>query len=482
MFLRNRFTILLAAVFMIAAFATCTKKWDEHNAITDNTINSNLAQAISQTPTLSKFSELLVKSGFDKVISSSKTYTVWAPTDLALQTLDPAIVNDSAKLRLFVSNHISNQSYLAGTAAGDQRIKMLNGKYNVMSSSKFEDANIVTANQNTNNGVFHIIDKFIPRLENNWEFINSTTVAPLMKSFLLSLNRLVFDPTNATQVGVNPATGLPIYDTASGLVLRNSFLDTVMNINDETNQYTVILLTDNAYTTEFNKLSPWFKTGSVDSTNKLTGTWLVKDLAFKGSYTAAQLPDTIVSKYGVKVPINKSAITASYKTSNGMVHVMSAVNFNLAYKFPPIVIEGERPSGFAADRASNTFYRVRYNPLTGLNFNDIVLTGYNFASYWVRYQVNNVNSMRYNVYWVAVNDLQTTPLWSQRLGIDSTTNTTNLPAVSIAYQNYSEVLLGQISLTNFRNLNLYLIGPTTASTSTTVNVMSLDYIKLVPAF
>ena len=90
--------------------------------------------------------------------------------------------------------------------------------------------------------------------------------------------------------------------------------------------------------------------------------------------------------------------------------------------------------------------------------------------------------MRYNAYWVAVNDLQTTPLWQQRLGIDSVNNTTNLPYVTVAYKNYNEVSLGQLTINNYRTLNLYVIGPTAASTGVNVDAIVLDYIKLVPAF
>jgi uncharacterized surface protein with fasciclin (FAS1) repeats len=484
MFLSKRFKILIVAFSVIVGFITCTKKWDEHNQVTDNALNNTLMQAISATPNLTKFADLLVKSGYDKIISSSKTYTVWAPTDQALQSLDPSIASDSVKLRQFVGNHIANQSYLTG-AAGDQRIKMLNGKFIVTNSSKFDSANIITTNVYANNGIIHTIDKYIPRMDNIWEFVNSSTAAsaaPAMRNFLLSLNHVVFDPTNAKQTGVNPNTGEPIYDTASGAVLRNSFLDTVMNVNDETNQYTLILLNDNAYSTEFNKLTPWFKASTTDSTNRFSGYWLVKDLAFKGVYSAAQLPDTIVSQYGVKVPINKSAITASYRTSNGIVHVMSQVNFTLANKFPPIYIQGENPTAFQADRSANTFYRVRYNPVTGQNFNDILMQNYNVASYWILYRLRNMPSMKYNAYWVAVNDVQTTPLWSQRLGIDSTNNTTLLPAVQVAYKNYNEVSLGTFTNPTFKNLNLYVIGPTSASSSGGSNSIVLDYIKLVPAF
>ncbi|HVF96772.1 MAG TPA: fasciclin domain-containing protein [Flavisolibacter sp.] len=469
---------MLPAIFVIAAFTTCTKKWEEHNATTDAALENNLFEAVSKTANLGKFTELLVKSGYDKVIQSSKNYTVWAPTDAALQSLSPAVIADSAQLRQFVGNHISNQSILAG---GVQRLRMLNGKYIAIGPTTFDSATIVTPNRYASNGILHVIDKYVPRLDNTWEqVLKNTADAPLMRNFLLSLNRVVFDPTKATQIGTDPNTGLPVYDTASGAVIRNAFLDTVMNVSDEATEYTMILLTDNAYTTEFNKLSPWFKTSSPDSTNRLTGYWLVKDLVFKGAYTAAQLPDTLISQYGVKVPLNKSAITASYRTSNGVVHVMNQVNFALSNKFPPIIIQGESPTSFAASRDGNTFYRVRTNPNNGQQFRDILMQNYNFANYWIRYLVRNVPSMRYNAFWVAVNDVQTTPLWAQRLGIDNFTTT--LPAKTVAYQDYSEVPLGQFTIANFKNVDLFVVGPTTASSTGGTNSITLDYIKLVPAF
>lgn len=481
MYQKNR-TLLLIGLFAMA-FCGCAKKWDDHTQLTDPNLNNNLAQAIKLNTSIGIFNSFLVKTGYDKIISSSKTYTVWAPTDQALVQLSPAIVNDTAQLKLFVANHISNQAYLMSAGNADQRIKMLNGKYIILSGNKFDSANVITGNLYANNGIYHVIDKFIPRYDNCWEFLNKTASVPLMKTYMLSLNHNIFDPTNANQTGVDPNSGLPIYDTSSGLVQKNYFLDSVMNVSDETNQYTFIVLQDNSFTTELAKLTPWFKTTTSDSTNNLSSMFLVKDLAFKGLYTPAQLPDTLVSQYGVKVPMTKSNIVASYKTSNGIVYVMSQVNFTLAYKFPPIYIQGERPTGFSADRTSNILYRVRVNPVTGLSFYDIFMQNYNYASYAIRYQTFKINSMRYNAYWVAVNDVQTTPLWAQRLAMDSTNNVAVLPWVTVAYQNYNEVSLGQFTVTNYRpSANFYVIGPTVATTSGGTDAITLDYIKLVPAF
>lgn len=479
--MKNRFNLIAVLVFCAFAFTTCNKNWDDHNAITDVAVANNLFENISKNPSLSKFAQYLSMTGYDKIIAGSKTYTVWAPTDAALATLDASVFADTAQLRSFVGNHISNQAYLAGGV--EQRILMLNGKYNKTVANTFDLANITTPNLYAANGVYHVIDKYIPRYDNCWEFMRKNLDAPMMRSYLLSQDYNFFDASLASQTGVN-SNGDPVYDTTSGLVKKNRFLESVLDVNDEKSQYTMILMNDASFTTEFNKLSPWFKTApTTDSTSKLTSFWLAKDLVFRGAYSLTQLPDTLVSVSGVKVPINKPSIISSFKTSNGWVHIMSKVDFTLTYKFPPVIIQGENPSSFAADRSGNTQYRIRFNPLSTQNFTDILMQNYNYANYFIRYTVKNLPSMRYNAFWVAVNDVQTTPLWNQRLAIDSTTSAaTNLPFVTVAYKNYSEVPLGQLNIANYRNLNLYVMGPTTASTAGGVNSIVLDYIKLVPAF
>jgi hypothetical protein len=145
-------------------------------------------------------------------------------------------------------------------------------------------------------------------------------------------------------------------------------------------------------------------------------------------------------------------------------------------------LQGESPSEFAADRSAQTLYRTRLNPVTSLTFNDIMMQNYSYASYWIRYLARNVNSMRYDAYWVAVNDVQTTPLWTQRLAVDSTTTAGNFAYVTVPYQTYTEVSLGQITIPRYKNVNLYVVGAATSSSSGGSVSIALDYIKLVPAF
>src|SRR5688572_7616188 len=110
--LRNKLFILLVFVF---GFSAC-KKWDDHVKVNDQDLTKNLLQAISENPALSKFKEYVVLTGVDTLLQSSKTFTVWAPSNDALQSLDPSIVSDKSLLKAFVLNHISNQSYFTRNA------------------------------------------------------------------------------------------------------------------------------------------------------------------------------------------------------------------------------------------------------------------------------------------------------------------------------------------------------------------------------
>jgi len=355
---------------------------------------------------------------------------------------------------------------------------MLNGKYMNMAGYTFDSANITKPNLYASNGLLHIIDKYVPVYDNCWDFMSNSSIAPLMKTLLLSFDTLMQD--NPVQIGVDPATGSPIYQPGIGYVKHNLLLDNVMNLKDEAGQYTLILLADAGFTTEMNNIKPYFKTGNADSTQKLAGNHLVKDFMLKGLVSPSQLPATLTSAYGVQVPLTTANLVASYKTSNGIVYLMNDVSFTFANKFPPVVIEGEKPASFAADRSSNTYYRARKDTSTGRLFNDIYLQNYGYASYWLRYLVQGLYTTKYNVSWVAVNDVQTTPLWQQKLCMDSSNNAASFPYVTVAYRAYGEISLGQWTLANYRKTYLYVVGPSSSSTTGGNNSISLDYIKLTP--
>lgn len=477
---RKIYTSLLALAATSLLFSAC-KKWEDHTAITDPATGKDLFQQISENSDLSKFAELLTKTGYDKEIASSKTFTVFAPTNAALSTLDPALVNDAAKLRLFVANHIANLVYKTTAATTQLRLKMLNSKYNNMLGKKLEDANIAVADQYAKNGVLHIIDKMVPALPNTWEFIETDAQMPSkQKDYLLSLFRNVFDTTNAVQIGVDPNTGQPIYQPGTDSVRTNLFWRNVYDLHDESKQYTFFALANDGWDTEVDKYKPLFVTGTTDSTAELSNWAVVRDFAVEGVYDPATIADTILSKFNTKVGIDKSVIVKTVKTSNGVVFLMSKLEVKPAHKYRSLIIQAENFNTYSHDRRGNTYFREKYNPVTGFDFRDVLVYKHGVALFNFGYRISGMPSMKYKAYWVAVHDNINglTSTFTQKLGIGTATATT-LPYITVSVNNYNEVYLGEFTLSTYRpTFMIYLTGAN--STSETANPIVCDYIRLEP--
>jgi hypothetical protein len=482
---------LIAAIFTII-ICGC-KKWEDHTAIDNPDLTEDLYTAIQNEPILSRFAELVTHAGLDSLLKSSKTYTVWAPSNDALATLDPSISNDINKLRSFILNHISYQLYFARDAQTSRRIGMLNGKYNNFFGNKFEDATITSADRYVKNGVLHFIDKYVLVLPNLWDYINSTAGQYMQNNFIAGLNFPFFDSSLAVIDSIGSSTGQPVYHPGTGIVIKNAFNEKVSDTRREDKQYTYFIIADANFIIKADSLKPYFNTGNVARTDSLDKWNIVKDLIVDTLYpTIASIPAVLFSKFGIPMPINNSLIIGTKKLSNGIVYVLSASGATTNSKFQQALIQGENPSGFLSDRTANTNYRIKLNPVSNQNYGDILVSGHGVTGYYSYYRLNEMPSMKYNVYGLAVNDFQTANVF-QSIGVSfftpPSTNTpvTTTPAalnyavpLKTAVGAYNEVLLGTFTSTSFGTLEFRLTSGGTTLGSAGTGPIVLDYLRIVP--
>lgn len=507
------------AIALGLTFAACKKI---SSTAVDPALTQTLSDALADNPGLSKFTEFVRKTGVDVMLQSSKTFSVWAPTNDALASLDPAIVADTAKLRAFVLNHISGQAYYTRDVQTYIRVPMLSGKYNNFFGSKIEDANITTADKYVMNGVLYVIDKPLLVLPNVWDFINSTTTTYSQNAFIAGLNFLFFNPALATVDSISSTTGQPVYHPGTGLVTKNTFTERTFDVKREDKQFTYFVIANANFTIKADELKPYFKSSTTAITDSLDRWNIVKDLIVDTLYpTAASLPASITSMFGVIMPINTSLIIDTKKVSNGIVYVLSSSSTPFANKFLPVRVEGENPTGFLSDKTSNTsFLRVRRNPVTGANYSDILVSGHAVTGYYSFYRLPEMPSMKYNVYALAVNDFQTAAEFQSIIPVYYTpppftvsastngyiyignvtypantftvlpsvstqlpTNTTQLSygvPLSTAAGAYNEVFLGTFTSNLFGTLDIRLTSAGTTLGSAGTAPIALDYFRLVP--
>jgi uncharacterized surface protein with fasciclin (FAS1) repeats len=152
-----RIRIIALSVLCLILTYSCNKKWDDYNKVNDAGLAINLLAAINKNPELSQFSAYLTQTGYDKVVASSKSFTIWAPTNAAFQKVSPAILQDTAKLKQLIGNHIANQIYLTTSINDLVYVKTMNGKNVTFRKTSVDDQPIVTADQYVGNGILHVI-------------------------------------------------------------------------------------------------------------------------------------------------------------------------------------------------------------------------------------------------------------------------------------------------------------------------------------
>ena len=484
--LKNKYRRLFASVLTLAIIS-CSNPWDDRVDNGDANLGVTLDEAITNTSETSEFAKLLDQTGYAEELAASKTYTVFVPTNTALAAVGSEILNNPEALKQFVANHITLTTYSSVRTNQEERIKMFTNKNLIFKgSTMIDDATIVSADHYAANGVFHIIDKALTPKLNIWQYVNSTTATTEMTTYLRSLKEFNIYQSDIIGKSISATNGAGYLADS----LTNSYLKNVYNLNNEDNLYTLFLMEDVGYTAEVDKMKPYLiKTSNdpaIDSTAIYSKYFTVRDMAFHGKYELNELPATLTSRFGVEVPVDKTQIVQQINLSNGIVYIMKKVDVPLTKRLLTTKIEGEANRGYIGSRTT-MLYRDKKDP-SGVLFNDLMVQAPNRAKFTFTYNARDMYSTTYKVYWRAVNDRTTSNLFQQQLGIGgrietvgTTDNVANFdklfPLVTVPFNNYDEVLIGEFTKTSAGNIDLISLigGPTTATSG-----LTLDYLKFVP--
>jgi uncharacterized surface protein with fasciclin (FAS1) repeats len=477
--------IALAAL-MVFAFS-CSDPWDERNTGNEANIDKSLVEAISSSSEFSEFSKVLAATGYDKVLASSKNFTVFVPSNAAMSQVPVSIINDPVALKQFVGNHIALTSYSSVRDTDEIQIEMQSKKFLVFKGkSTIDDATIIKADLLASNGIYHVIDKpLTPRL-NIWQFVASQSATSMMSADLLALKDFSIYKEDIEKKILSKTSGAGYLSDS----LTNSFLTNVYNLNNEKNSYTLFLMQDEGYNQEADKMKAYTIKSTTDSTATYAKYFTVRDMVMNKKYEPSQLPSTLTSRFGVEYSIDKSQIVGEpIRLSNGIVYIMKKVDVPMAKRLVPIVIQGESVD-FRNNIANGaTAIRDFFLPSTE-NIKDVFVTNPGSALPRLLYQnrLKDLYSTKYQVYWRAINNKTT--VFSQTIVVGGsyvltgTITSIDKPLKTLAYtpvpiNDFNEVLVGDFTPLQSGNiLNLTLLGANVATNG--LNSLTIDYLKIVP--
>lgn len=259
--------MVLVASGMLAA-ASCTDFSDYNTApvSSDLSADKTLWENISANPNLSQFASVLKRVGYDKVLSESHTYTVWAPVNGSFNVDSLANVSDAKVIGQFVKNHIADYSHLENDVK-DTTIYMLNEKLlpfrNKLSSNLSFDGQTLTMNGGvfnypSVNGTLYVMNRPATFRYNGYEFIaEQKGVADSLMEYVAKYEQSYLDESKSVKGEIRD--GVQHYDD-SVMVVVNSLTMGRLNsqIDNEDSLYTVLIPTNDAWVTNYQKIKQYY--------------------------------------------------------------------------------------------------------------------------------------------------------------------------------------------------------------------------------
>lgn len=411
---KNLSFIFSIVLLFLVSLNSCTDNWEKHySPVSGEKSDLNLLNYIKSQENLSVFTRMLEIAGYDSILSKSQTYTVWAPVNSALESIN---LNDTSLVVEIVENHIARFSYTTSGLTA-KPVYMLANKIVVFagngSAFTFGGKSITKSDIATSNGIIHFIDNYVPYLPNIWEFIGKTEGLDSLKKYLYSNSKFEFDLTaSGNDIGTD-ANGQPLYDSV--FVFTNNIMNRLGSLDKEDSLYTAILPNNVAWKEAYERIKPYYKTLDVDggaAYQHLYTQWSIfQDLIFRKQVITPSSFDSLTSTYGnvFQKPSYLFDGVVPTAVSNGLVYVTSNLKYKATESWQKeIRIEAENISFIELGSKSNfdVLSRTSFGTDFNLSRDKYIyaqnLTTTDFSTAFIKFPIPNTLSAKYNVYCVFV--------------------------------------------------------------------------------
>lgn len=352
--MRNKY-LWLVLLFVAYLSNACTDTQDEHYDRFGSLPDKTLSELIAADANLSVFSGLIKITGYDTWLSSSQTFTVWAPDNSALADVDVnTITQEEAKM--IVENHIARYNYSTSTDP-TKAIRMRNNKVYSFSDagSLFGGAVIQEHDILAKNGILHTLQSEILYFPNIYEYILTSPQTTKMAEFIRQFDEYIIDTQFAEPDGSIRDTVYirynPLFDENILNWDRTAFRSGLGQINTEDSLYTALIPDDTAWEAAYERISPYFKSvRNNDSIQRVqTSLAIVEDLFFRGVIDNPAGENLLVttSPSMIGQPAVLFEGTQKIQASNGLVFLVgNHLNYDAQETFmKPIFVEADEQEG-----------------------------------------------------------------------------------------------------------------------------------------
>lgn len=238
------------AFLAAGAMTTACSDWDDHydNNGVSGSASETIWENVKANANLSQFADLMHKAGYDEVINTTQTYTVWAPLN---GTFNYDSLNALPLTNLkehFAMNHVARFNYPASGSV-DAAVTMLNKKVMPFTGNgtyTFNGVEVVSPNVASSNGMLHVTSGMVDYMANLFESLDSMAL-PIdsISRYFHNYDQKVLDEANSVK---GPVVDGRLTYLDSVFVEHNIllYLHNAM-IQREDSNYTMLLPSDEAW-------------------------------------------------------------------------------------------------------------------------------------------------------------------------------------------------------------------------------------------
>lgn len=282
--------------------ATSCSDFDDYNEVPAEAsveATQSLWEAINSREDLTEFAALVKKSGYDKELSSSRFYTVWAPINGKIDSKWATL--DSATLRFqFIENHIADYNHYISAPVND-RIRTVNEKSYTFAGTRdmatFGDISIFKSNIAGVNGVMHLLDGEAVYRPNLYEYLKSEEDNNTLAAYVMGYENEILDEKNSVLGPI--IDGIQTYED-SVMVITNAYTDRINALlSDEDSTYTMIIPTNEAWDEAYSKIKSTvnYGNGTIKSTCHYMDNVTHRTVEVTAGVDAAYLSDSLAKRY-----------------------------------------------------------------------------------------------------------------------------------------------------------------------------------------
>lgn len=264
----NRYIYGATALLCLASFGACADSWDEHYESSNDWVADapTLLEHIQGDPDLAPFLRVAKYVGYEPVLSSPQTLTLWCPVITEEQADSVIAVYDKQKQELhkreldnaaitqFLQNHIS-LTRCSSNSTTNEPIKMWNGKMMTVTDNSLNGVPYLKKNIVASNGMMY-------KLSYNEQFLPNVREALDLNDNIKSLADL-YTSLDTAYIDVNTSVERDVVDGevvyADSVIIKNNELYNFLGyIQREDSAYLCLAPTDAIWEKEYAEYRPMF--------------------------------------------------------------------------------------------------------------------------------------------------------------------------------------------------------------------------------